>query len=128
MTSRDRTRLMQALNDKAKELADRLKARDGISVEAVPEEAELVQLAAIRELEIETLNRDSELLRAIQAAHARLEDGSFGLCLRCDREIERKRLGAVPWAAYCIDCQEAADRDRDACSGNRAFDIDLHVR
>jgi DnaK suppressor protein len=30
--------------------------------------------------------------------------------MHCDEEIKPKRLQAVPWTAYCIRCQEAADR------------------
>jgi DnaK suppressor protein len=36
--------------------------------------------------------------------------GTYGACLHCDDEINAKRLAAVPWAAYCLKCQEAADR------------------
>jgi DnaK suppressor protein len=41
----------------------------------------------------------------------RIEEGTYGTCLRCDSEISLKRLKAVPWAAYCLACQEAADHE-----------------
>jgi DnaK suppressor protein len=43
-----------------------------------------------------------------------MDDGSFGICLRCDEEIPEKRLKALPWAAYCVPCQETVDRQRAA--------------
>jgi DnaK suppressor protein len=49
-------------------------------------------------------------LAQVDAALARLDDGTFGVCLRCGREIAPARLEALPWAAHCIDCQTAIDR------------------
>jgi len=49
-------------------------------------------------------------LRKVKAALARMEDGSYGTCMHCEEEIGSKRLHAVPWAPFCIRCQEAADR------------------
>ncbi len=55
------------------------------------------------------LNRntiDMKLLREISGALARLENGSYGICLECEEPISAKRLDAVPWARYCVTCQE----------------------
>jgi len=49
-------------------------------------------------------------LELVDAALLRLDDGSFGSCRRCGRAIGVGRLEALPWAAYCIDCQRAVDR------------------
>jgi DnaK suppressor protein len=56
------------------------------------------------------LNRntiDMKLLREISDALRRLEHGSYGTCLECEEPISVKRLNAVPWARYCVTCQEA---------------------
>jgi len=45
-------------------------------------------------------------LTMVKEAMRRLKDGSFGECLHCGNEIGAKRLAAVPWSRYCIDCQE----------------------
>jgi DnaK suppressor protein len=50
------------------------------------------------------------MLRQIRRALARIADGSYGVCLHCDEDISPKRIAAVPWAAYCIKCQEQVDR------------------
>ncbi|MCU1262668.1 MAG: transcriptional regulator, TraR/DksA family, partial [Bryobacterales bacterium] len=42
----------------------------------------------------------------------RIQEGSFGICEECDQEIHPKRLAAVPWAPFCIGCQEAVDGNR----------------
>jgi DnaK suppressor protein len=55
-------------------------------------------------------DRSSQQLELVEAALARLEAGTFGTCLRCARPIAPARLEALPWAAYCIDCQAIVDR------------------
>jgi DnaK suppressor protein len=54
--------------------------------------------------------RAIQQLAQVEAAIARLDDGSFGRCTRCGRDIAPARLDALPWAAHCIDCQSALDR------------------
>jgi DnaK suppressor protein len=51
-------------------------------------------------------NTDRNLLNLIDQALKRIKDGTYGLCANCEEEIGQKRLDAVPWAAYCINCQE----------------------
>lgn len=56
------------------------------------------------------LNRntiDMKLLREIADALQRIEQGTYGVCLECEEPISVKRLDAVPWARYCVTCQEA---------------------
>ncbi len=53
---------------------------------------------------------ERELLSQIKSALVRIEDGSFGLCAPCHGPIGRQRLQAVPWARYCVDCQERAEQ------------------
>ncbi len=55
------------------------------------------------------LNRntiDMKLLREIADALHRIDHGSYGTCLECEEPISSKRLDAVPWARYCVGCQE----------------------
>src|SRR5947199_9487555 len=48
---------------------------------------------------------DSKLLRAIEEAIHRLEQGTYGICMDCENEIAPARLEAVPWTRVCIDCK-----------------------
>jgi DnaK suppressor protein len=70
-----------------------------------------IQYASERDLAIQNVDREYTLLHDIQGALHRIRDGAFGTCIECDTAIGSKRLAAVPWAARCIRCQEAADRD-----------------
>jgi DnaK suppressor protein len=45
-------------------------------------------------------------LALVRRALERLHDGTFGECLQCGRPIGEKRLDALPWTPYCIECQE----------------------
>jgi DnaK suppressor protein len=49
---------------------------------------------------------DAKLLRAIEAAIARIENGSYGICTQCEEEISAARLQAVPWTSVCVACKE----------------------
>ena len=79
-------------------------------VERRADEMDQTGRSAEREFAILGLTRRSELLRNIQAALRRIEDGTFGTCTNCEETIGRNRLGAVPWTPFCIRCQEAVDR------------------
>jgi DnaK suppressor protein len=48
-------------------------------------------------------------LRQVRAALQRIEDGTYGYCIDCGREIDRSRLEAVPWTTYCREDQEKHD-------------------
>ena len=57
-------------------------------------------------------DRSIQQLELVDAALARLDDGTFGTCLRCGKPIAPARLEALPWAAHCIECQAIVDRER----------------
>jgi DnaK suppressor protein len=100
-----------ALLERQAALEQSLRSRDDIAVERAPDEVEAIQLAQERDLAISEVDRETQQLRAIKSALNRLSDGTYGDCLRCDKQINEKRLAAVPWAAYCIVCQEEVDRE-----------------
>ena len=55
-------------------------------------------------------DHNEQHLAAVEAALARLDDGTYGACLRCGRPIAPERLEALPWAAHCIECQRMVGR------------------
>lgn len=58
--------------------------------------------------------RDYEELGEVQAALTRIEDGSFGICLRCGKPIDKSRLQALPTAKYDLQHQEEVERQSGA--------------
>jgi RNA polymerase-binding protein DksA len=58
-----------------------------------------------------TLEENSEhVLAAIEEALSRIEEGTFGTCVRCGRAIAEERLEAIPYATRCIDCKRLEER------------------
>jgi DnaK suppressor protein len=53
---------------------------------------------------------DSRQLQMIDEALQRIEDEEYGNCLNCNKDIMPKRLQAVPWARYCLSCQELVEK------------------
>jgi DnaK suppressor protein len=104
--------LRKVLERKEAELAHVLRKRDGIAIEKSADQMDEIQYATERDMAIRNVDRDSTLLRDVREALHRIHEGNFGTCLDCESAISPKRLAAVPWAARCIQCQEAADRDR----------------
>ena len=51
-------------------------------------------------------NFETALLREIEGALERLRDGTYGTCMECGMPLSQKRLDALPWACYCVTCQE----------------------
>jgi DnaK suppressor protein len=110
MTPSETERLTNLLRTKQKELSRSLRNRDEITIEKAPDALDEVQLMEERELAIRILDRDSNLLRQIHRALSRIANGTYGVCLHCEEDILPKRMAAVPWAAFCIHCQEKMDR------------------
>ena len=110
MTRSELNHYKRTLEAKQAELSLGLQNREDIAIEKTPDAIDEVQFAGERELAISNLDRESSLLRDVQDAMRRIADGSYGTCLHCDQEIKPKRLEAVPWARYCVPCQETADR------------------
>src|SRR5438876_7043261 len=48
---------------------------------------------------------DSKLLRGIEEAIHRIDQGTYGICMECENEIAPARLEAVPWTRVCIGCK-----------------------
>jgi RNA polymerase-binding transcription factor len=55
-------------------------------------------------------NNDRQLLQMVEGALGRIREGAFGECISCGKEINGKRLDAVPWTRHCIECQEKLEQ------------------
>ena len=113
MTTTDLNKYKTILETKQEELEHLVRNRDAITIEKSADALDEVQHASERELAIRNLDRESNLLRNVRSALRRIGDGSFGICMHCEEEISPKRVAAVPWAPFCIQCQEQADRHTD---------------
>ena len=120
MTKTEVDRFRRILTARVAELERFTRQRDGIAVERSADQLEEIQAASQRALAVCNLDREFTQLRNARAALRRIEDGSFGTCQECDEDIHPKRLAAVPWAAFCIRCQEAVDRNFEEIQASAA--------
>ena len=94
---------------KREEIVGQSRRREDIWIVQSNEQIETVQLAGQREFAARTLERQTKNLMQIDAALKRIDRGEFGICLDCEETISPKRIAAVPWAGYCLHCQELHD-------------------
>lgn len=83
--------------------------RDAIRIEPAADELERGLQAGEREFAMQYLEVGCINVREARAALQRIQEGTYGICLECEDEIEEKRLAAIPYARLCIICQEAMD-------------------
>jgi DnaK suppressor protein len=65
-----------------------------------------------REKDLSLVNNLQDLMQRIDKALARIDEGSYGLCERCGRPIEKARLKALPYASLCLEDKQAEERAR----------------
>jgi DnaK suppressor protein len=114
VNSRTRTRFKTLLEKKRTELANDFNAARTRGVEESSEgDKDYVDYAVssyTKEFLLSLSDMERRQLVAVEDALVAIKDGSYGTCVECEEAIETKRLDAVPWARYCLDCQELADR------------------
>ena len=109
MTKTEVDRLRAVLTARIAELERFTRHRDGIAVERSADQLDEIQAASQRALVVCNIEREFNQLQNARAALRRIQEGSFGICQECDQDIHPKRLAAVPWATFCIRCQERID-------------------
>ena len=67
--------------------------------------------SGIQEVESGLIAKEESLLGEVNAALARIDAGTFGLCETCKRAISRTRLDAVPYSRQCIRCAKVAEKN-----------------
>lgn len=114
--------LRTALLKKAAECQTQLSvARRNLKAEPMAEAMDEAVRATQREAAAERIERCSRILRQVEAALSRLDGGSYGVCLRCEEAIGQKRLDALPWAQFCVECQEGVDLFHDLVAARRKY-------
>jgi DnaK suppressor protein len=99
------------LESRRTELGEGNRNRQGLTIETSADELDRIQHAAERDFAMGSLQRNSNVLREVRSALCRINAGTFGVCAGCEENINPKRLAAIPWASFCLRCQEAADRE-----------------
>ncbi|HET7711281.1 MAG TPA: TraR/DksA family transcriptional regulator [Thermoanaerobaculia bacterium] len=103
-----------ALRKKQNELLDSYE-RDKAAGNAQPDDgiqdlADKAASAYSKELNFSLSDGERNLLMLIEESFNRMKAGSYGVCTNCGATIGEKRLQAVPWTPFCIDCQELQEK------------------
>ncbi len=87
-------------------------AQDGrdADLESAQDIADRAASSYNKEFLVHQSNNDRQLLQMVEGALSRIREGVFGQCISCGNEINAKRLDAVPWTRYCIECQEKVEK------------------
>lgn len=109
MTKTELKAFRKTLEGMQAELAGAIRNREALAVENSSDELDRIQYANERDCAMKHLERNSKRLRDVRAAISLIDEGTFGTCGRCEEDINPKRLAVVPWAAFCVVCQEAVD-------------------
>jgi RNA polymerase-binding transcription factor len=99
---------------------DRLR-EDGLDnvVGAVPDPGDESVQSLIQDLDQADASRDLSELRTLDAARARMDDGSYGICSNCGQDIGFERLRANPGAERCIRCQTQYEKTHAGANAPR---------
>lgn len=111
MTKTELTVSRKTLENRQAELTSGIRNRKTLAIETSPDELDRIHHASERDYAMNNLELNSDRLRDVGTALLRMNAGTFGTCAGWEEDISPKRLAAIPWASYCIVCQEAADRE-----------------
>jgi DnaK suppressor protein len=114
VTKKESERYRRALVEKKDEISrEMLKNKDAgqeNAEEITQDIADKASSSYTKEFLFSLSDGERVLLQQIDQALARIEEGNFGLCTHCGSLIPEKRLEAVPWTPYCVDCMELAEK------------------
>ena len=103
-----------ALRAKQRELHDSFErdrvAGNQVNDDGIQDLADKAASAYSKELNFSLSDTERNLLMQIDEAFVRMKNGTYAVCTNCGTTIGEKRLTAVPWTPFCIDCQELQEK------------------
>src|SRR5215204_5861816 len=92
-------------------LVEKLKGND-LSVDdaETPDPVDLAVRNYSKNVMLAVSENESRQLTLVDEALLRVEDEEYGTCQNCEKAINQKRLAAIPWARYCLDCQQLVEQ------------------
>ena len=87
-------------------LIDKLNGNDlSVDDSETPDPVDLAVRNYSKNVQLAVSENESKQLAMIDEALVRLEDDEYGICQNCEKEVNPKRLAALPWARFCLECQ-----------------------
>ena len=92
-------------------LIQKLKGNDlSVDDSETPDPVDLAVRNYSKNVMLAVSENETKQLTLIDEALMRIDDDEYGSCQNCEKEINPKRLAALPWARYCLDCQELQEK------------------
>jgi len=92
-------------------LITKLKGNDlSVDDSETPDPVDLAVRNYSKNVMLAVSENESRQLALINEALLRIEDKEYGACQNCEKDINPKRLAAIPWARYCLDCQQLLEQ------------------
>ncbi len=104
---------IDSLRKKQNELLDAFQRDKQASTntdDGIQDLADKAASAYSKELNFSLSDGERNLLMLIDEAFRRIDNGTYAICTNCGATIGDKRLSAVPWTPFCIDCQELQEK------------------
>ncbi len=111
MTKANKKKIKDRLLAEREQLYNKLKGND-LSVDdaETPDPVDLAVRNYSKNVMLAVSENESRQFILINEAIERLDADEYGDCQNCEKEINPKRLEAVPWARYCLNCQELVEQ------------------
>ncbi len=103
--------LLRMREDLVHEIARRSKATTEPGAQDIGDVLDSVSEERTRELDMILTDREKRKLLQIDDALDRIDDGTYGQCEECGVKIPRARLKVLPFAKFCVECQEKNERE-----------------
>lgn len=103
--------LLKMRSDLTQEISRRSKVTTEPGMQDIGDILDLVSEERTRELDIILTDREKRKLLQIDDALDKIEDNTYGQCEECGIKIPRARLKVLPFAKYCVECQEKNERE-----------------
>ena len=111
MTAANLKKIKERLLNERALLTEKLKGNDlSIDDAETPDPVDLAVRNYSKNVMLAVSENESRQLVLVDEALLRVEDDEYGVCQNCEKAINQKRLAAIPWARYCLDCQELVEQ------------------
>lgn len=111
MTAANLKKIKERLLSERALLTEKLKGNDlSIDDSETPDPVDLAVRNYSKNVMLAVSENESRQLVLVDEALLRVEDDEYGTCQNCEKAINQKRLAAIPWARYCLDCQELVEQ------------------
>jgi DnaK suppressor protein len=106
-----KTKLVARRNEIVQKLSEFRNESKEVETDIAQDVADKAESSYTKEFLLSLSDTEREQLFQIDAALKRIERKEFGNCQMCQKEVNKKRLNALPWTPYCIECQEKAESE-----------------